>query len=615
MTRKQIGIVAAFGLIVLGARLLLISNYATYVPYWDDWIIGLKLHNYHNYGFDVENTLFATNNQHRWVFTKLLNIVLFELNHHQWDPFVPMVFNSFIWLATGALLLHIGYRNSHTINSTTFAVFVFILWIFPLSLFNILSTIQSLNYFMIWFVLLGCYLLTSKALTIRWFAGLLSIAAAGLCYAGGILAPIIIAIVSFTLAAFASTERRQHLITGMATAVVSVASIHHIFTHLLSSGRVKSTSIDAFLTSLAKNLSWPLSEHTWPFLIMLTPLLLFTIVVLISSTKNHRLSSFTLFIGGFSVAIAVSIAQSRGINGAGPANRYYEFMSIYLIANLLALLQLNNLKPRFYPKQLIAALSIAWIAVIVGSIEHHINGIRFILKEQQALTPVQESVVSAFAYTRDEAVFLNRKNREVPFNQPTVLAQMISDLEDDDMLPYQFQLRNMKTRDDNQVFIKNGLGATVAGAYRHREPVLGSFNPARGSQNNTGKYISEIFSADRPYVMVPTLGHLGFPNTSLKLVGKNNRDEKILPATLNLSSEHIWQHTIVPAPDSEYSIHASDNSPQLWFAYAAPRSVGRLSYYVYRMFGYGKVILFAGVLLLLFLLRESIFRAFKTTNR
>ena len=539
-----------------------------------------------------------------------LNIVLFELNHRQWDPLVAMVFNSFLWLASGMLLLHVAYRNNKLINSTTVALFIFILWVFPLSLFNVLSTIQSLNYFMILFVLLGCYLLTSTALSAKWFLGLACIAAAGLSYAGGILAPIVISIISFILALFCGQQRRQHLSTGIATAILSLASIHHIITHVLSSNATRSASWDAFAISLAKNLSWPLSAHAWPFIIMLMPLFLFTVTTLRSKDSSSRLSNFTLFIGGFSVAIAVSIAQSRGINGAGPANRYYEFMSIYLIANLFALQQLSNAKQILGSKKWMPTLSFLWVAAIVSSIGHQVAGINLIIGEQNRLVPVQSSLVSDYVYTKNEQVFKNRRYQEVPFNSASALAGFINDFDRDDMLPYQLQLGSMKIFDTKQAFTINGFGFSPAGLYRRHEPVMGSFHMGQGGQNSKGKYISEYFAADRPYIMIPTLGYLGADNTSLKLVGRNNKDEKINPGKLTAKSRDVWQHTIVAAPDTEYSIHAVDNSSSLWFAYAAPRTVGRLSYYVYRMFGYSTTILISGLMVLLFCLRKFVFRVF-----
>ena len=605
-------LIAAFTIIVIGVRLYLISTHGSQAPYWDDWIIGLKLNNYLNDGFSINNVFFSTNNQHRWVFTKLLNIGLFNLNHDQWDPLVPMVFNSFVWAATGALLIFIAYRNSQSINAGTFTFFVFVLWIYPLSIFNVLSTIQSLNYFMICFVLVGCWLLTYRAKSIKWAFGLLFIAMSGLSYAGGILAPIVISIISAALALLTKKNKQQHINTAIGTGAVSLLSVHHILSNISSNASSASTSIISFFTSLAKTLSWPLSEHTWPFLIFILPLLLFSIAVLRKKNQDSQLSRFTLFIGGFSIAIAVAIASSRGQEGLAPANRYYEFMSIYLIANLLALLQLTNLYLHSYKTKFLASLKIVWLLCIFASIDHQLFGLKFLLNEHDSLVPVQESVISEFNHTRNMDVFLNKKFREVPFPHHEQLSKMIIDFERNDIMPYQFQLSDMRVFENEGAFTIHGVGAGRGpiGLYQKQEPVMGSYIPTRGSQNNKGKYITEFFKTKRPYIMVPTQGYLGFPGTTLKLVGKNNKDEKLIPHHKNAFNAHTWTQTIIPAPDSEYSIHATDNSNELWFAFAAPRTVGRLSYYAYQMLNNNRMIWISGILLLAFSLRKRVTLAF-----
>jgi hypothetical protein len=122
-----------------------------------------------------------------------------------------------------------------------------------------------------------------------------------------------------------------------------------------------------------------------------------------------------------------------------------------------------------------------------------------------------------------------------------------------------------------------------------------------------GEYISEIFVAKRPYVMMPVSGYLGFKGTSLTLVGEDNgRIVKVAPRVLSSSLEHEWREILVKAPDKRFRIVAKDESSHIWFAYAAPRSVGRLSYAVDRLIRHGDKIWMFGLLLLIFSFRRQI---------
>jgi hypothetical protein len=601
--------IAGFTLVIIGVRLHLVSNLGSHVPYWDDWMLGFILELYQRHGFDSDLVFFSTSNQHRWIFTKLLNIGLYELNNHQWDPLLPMIFNAVLWGGTGAGLITIAYRCSTEVNAHTLSFFILILWTFPLSLFNALSTIQSMNYFMIWFVLMGCWMVTSRAYSWVWWVGMLFLAAGGLSYAGGILAPIAVTVGCIILWYFSDASyKRQHRVTALFAGAISIFSVHHLFFYS-TSGSSKAISLEAFLISLIKTLSWPLSEHMWPALIFILPIVLLGLQVFKHASRHPRLFSFTLFLAGFSLILAVAIAYSRGYAGIGPAGRYYEFMAIYLLANLLALLLLNTGK---YGVSLRYArsLSLIWVICVGSSSVTLYKAVSFMVEGRAKLVPAQEQVVSDYVLTKDDRVFRGKKDFEVPFPHKDQLSEFLDKADAGNLLPYQFQRRGMAVAANQNVFTVNGFGATPGGKYRGHENVLGSYNLEHGAQHAKGKYISEVFTADRPFVMIPTLGYLGYPGTSLKLVGENNKDEKVIPDNPEARFANHWKETLVPVPDSRYRIHAVDDSDSIWFAYAAPRSVGRLSYYAHLLLSNAHLIWQFGVLLLVLLNRNVLFSLF-----
>ena len=108
--------------------------------------------------------------------------------------------------------------------------------------------------------------------------------------------------------------------------------------------------------------------------------------------------------------------------------------------------------------------------------------------------------------------------------------------------------------------------------------------------------------------MIPVSGHLGAKGTSLTMVGEDNgKTVDIHPKTQRPGRNKTWREVLVAAPDKRFRIIAKDNSTEVWFAFAAPRSVGRLSYLADRIIANGKTIWRLGLLLILVaLVRASI---------
>jgi len=176
-----------------------------------------------------------------------------------------------------------------------------------------------------------------------------------------------------------------------------------------------------------------------------------------------------------------------------------------------------------------------------------------------------------------------------------------------DALPYSLQSSKMSLQVKDNTFVMDGIAQPKHSLYRGLEHVLGSFNPSLGAQDAIGEYTSEVFVAKRPYVMVPVSGYLGYKGTSLSLVGESNdKVVDVKPKGPALNKQNEWREVLVKAPDKKYRIVAKDESSRLWLAFAAPRSVGRLSYLVSRIIRRGDKIWFYGLVLLVIAFRSQI---------
>ena len=81
--------------VVWGARLWLIQFYSSPVPFWDQWDEAINFLKPWLEGTLSWQTWFEPHNEHRIVFTRILDVGLLSLNR-QWDPQLQMVVNAFI---------------------------------------------------------------------------------------------------------------------------------------------------------------------------------------------------------------------------------------------------------------------------------------------------------------------------------------------------------------------------------------------------------------------------------------------------------------------------------------------------------------------------------------
>src|SRR5208337_564107 len=85
----------ALFLTALGAKLWVIQLYGSAVPYWDQWDEARLFFKPWLEGRLTWSAWFAAHNEHRILFTRLLDVLALWLNR-QWDPLLQMVVNAFL---------------------------------------------------------------------------------------------------------------------------------------------------------------------------------------------------------------------------------------------------------------------------------------------------------------------------------------------------------------------------------------------------------------------------------------------------------------------------------------------------------------------------------------
>jgi len=611
---------SAFALI-FGVRFELIELFAVQTPYWDDWGMGGFLTRVHVDGLEFSD-LFRNANEHRITFNRLWSMVLFGLNQEQWDPIVWMLSNAMIWSISGAILIAIIQNHAPAAARITLILFVIFLWAIPFAIVNILWGIQTHTYTMILFSVLGCWWTTDKVFSLKWFLGMLSLAAATLTLAGGTFASIAVIGVSLMsfIAARNSAQRKTYLVTAIA-AILPAAIGLALIAALPQRGEHDLLIADSLVTFL-KTMSWPAVNHIYHAFIFATP-----VVILIAQVFRHgialdRFTRFALSLFAFTVVVALGVAYARGAGGIGPARRYFEFLSLVPLSSLMALSLISSSVYRIKPN-LVATLFALFITAMVAGMPMQMKAVDFTLKERTRLKPEQTYITSRYLNTGDPAELTGHPFRHVPFPHIKTFKDILKKMSEADTLPSSLQPQpdlqwNPEIAESDRLksaFIRNGANVEVDGVIgldHYGEPAYGSFKPEQGGESATGTFESATVRITRSFAEISYMGDIDGAGMSLMFKDIDNGELYPVKSAVYKSqytlrpNNGVWKKSLLKIPRGYYTIVATDNNNESWFAFASPRSVGRLSYYSQQFRGHTHWVWKIALLLVLFSLRNSI---------
>lgn len=613
-------------LLVIGVRLVLIDMHAVTTPYWDDWGIGGFLAKSVTEGLTF-NDFVRDANEHRLVFNRILSLLLFKLNHHQWDPQVSMIANTVIWALFCVFMVRLVIIHLEPQQRIVVLAVLLALFIYPLSLVNILWGVQTHTYTMILFSVLGCWYAYSKALSAKWFFGIICLFAATLTLAGGTFAAFSVAALSTLSFLTHKDSRRDSALTAAAAALAGLFGLMLILVQANDASSQVSINLSDFLTSFLKVMSWPNSQFVWPSIFLSIPALLLLAQYFFhrDSSNNLQLIRFTLTVYGFVVLIALAVAYARGAQGIGPARRYFEFLSLLPIASLLSVVLLTKIKVSRFANTSGIFIGI-WLALIIAALPWLQEVNRFTLEDRANIKPVQEKLVRSYLNTRELSVLEGKPFRHAPFPRADLLAGMLDELNEADVLPTLLQTPqpltwradNASTQIEQSPFMVNGTFSAAKNLFRQKrlgEDVFGSYKPLKGGMAAVGKFESEVIRINRSYASIPVLGYLGYPGLILKLVDVGSgREFNITPESLDSKNAEFWSTIQLAIPRGYYRVVAEDNNPNLWFAFATPRSMGRLSYFSEKLVKHSHWVWKFGLILLLISLRQRLFNLVTTRD-
>ncbi|MFT6006524.1 MAG: hypothetical protein ACI9SX_001499 [Pseudoalteromonas tetraodonis] len=608
-------LILGISFIVVGTRLEIMGQLASFVPYWDDWDLGGFLLKNFNSDLSLHDYVSASN-EHRMIFNRLISILVFEANQFQWDPMVMMVVNAIIWLISGLVLIKIALKSSPHLHSPSLLILIFLIWITPISLVNVLWGVQTHTYTMIFFSVCGCWYSGYPPLSKAWWFGILSLIAASLTLAGGTFAAFSVVAVQSVVWFHDRDTRADSIKTILAALAAALFGLSLILSQP-GAHSANDLTIIAALTSFLRVMSWPLSNQIWPALVLACPVILLFWGYLRNQQSMTQIARFSFCLYVFIIAIALAMVYARGRYGFGPSRRYFEFLALGTIASFAALLQLRPLAKtiwlRAYP-----LLVCAWLIVCVLSIPWIWSTLSYTLDDRNKLVNKQITIVKSYLNTGDREWLRGKPFRQVPFPNKEGFGDFVLDFDKANILPYQIQTADFLKYDERATitelrrspFIKNGTLEASSGTFGKRpyqEDVYGSYRPIAGGMAAVGKFTSTIFEINRPYTSIPVIGYFGYPKLSITLINVDTGVRfPVLSKIINSSNAEIWRNILVKLPRGYYRLEAEDQNSKLWVGFATPRSVGRLSFYTQRLINYSDWIWQLGIILLIFSLRNSV---------
>ena len=623
-SKEVLALFLAFASIGFGIRLTIIANYGSYVPFWDEW----GFHNILKESF-VENIdfgqLFQQAGSGRFVFTKIIRLWLFTENDFQWDVRSVMVFNSILWIAGCLALLIIVLKNSRGNGFILPCAIIILLMLFPISIPSILWAQITHNYTMILFSILGAWNINKSPGSPAWCLGVLFLIAAALTTNSAMVLPLSISAVYLLLSIPPGEHRKSYLITTCTTALIGIVFvIEYLLVSSDSTVNKVSTSLNfqVGVTSIMKTMSWPRSDDWWPAIIIVLPIL-FTLKEAISTgLHKSKLVRFSLSLYAYVFAMAILIYLIRDPKGYGPAVRYFEYISLGVIASAICLSVLISQSKNLSP-WIKKAILFSWGAVILYSVPYLLNVSDSWLKHRVEISAFHKLHLNDFLNDKDESSLKGKHFKHVPYPEALVdnLISTLNEMEELDTLPYQLQKTHLSVLinpDINSVFKFNANVLPSKGAKPTKyqeETTIGSYTPWLNDKEPLPTYESKTIHVDRPYVMIPTLGYFGYPGTELSLLNiHSNEVYELVIKNPDSSTAEFWQENFIRVPRGYYQIVAKDmdagaaDASAVWFSFGAPRTVGRISFLTVRLLSFSHYFYIFGICLVLILTLNFLYR-------
>jgi hypothetical protein len=425
--------IVALSLTVLGAKLLLIADIGSNVPYWDQWNgEGSNLYDPYMSGTLGLADLFSTHNEHRIFFTRVISLAQLELIG-SWQPLLQMAVNAI--LHVGFIALLVMAMRSKAVSLFRFqllCLFSALLFAIPFAYQNTLGGFQSQVYFLSIFALLSISLSgRHPAFHPKWIAGLVLGALSWLGMASGALTLLAGGILA-AAQQLGGARRGRREIAGIAVQLGAGALLIALTPVIPDHAKYRASGLGQFLHAAFIGGAWPLPPLAILGIVLLqAPAALLWLRI---AREREALAGKEWTIVGVALWVGLQIAAAAYARSDGVLSpRYLDIWITGLVAQFAALLALS---PRPGARRAIVAVSLAWALLVTGAyVTRAALRLPAELEEIRRAESAQAANLKRLLATGDPATLQGQRQEDLPYPDPVQLAAIAASPQVRSILP------------------------------------------------------------------------------------------------------------------------------------------------------------------------------------
>jgi len=582
----------AFASTLLGLKLWLIHSYGNEVPYWDQWDAeAAGLYAPFLRGELSWSELFAPHNEHRIFTTRVLGLLLFQLNG-LWSPLLEMVVNAVLHvLALGTAVWLMG-KASNKQSLAVLLLFTLLLFGVPFGWENTLAGFQAQFYFVLLFSVLSIWwLIAAQVLSRGWWLGVASAAAAYFSLASGVFA--LAAASTALLIRFAIVSRDRRELAG--ALLLLVFFLAGVFTTpvLEQHAQLKASDAKHFFKALSLVLAWPFqvspealeaAAEEWPslkeWLLVIArnlPAAALVCCVLWKRSKRSNPAWFLLALAVWFGGQAAAVAYGRSTDAL--VSRYLDLHAMGMLVNFACLVAVCT-ESRLWLRWGAMAVGSLWVlttmSAFFGTAGMELSSA---LERKRDTSSTQESNVNAYLADKDLDKFRALPFLQLPYPNADRLAKLLDSPDTQRVLPKNLQ----RPLQPAAVMPSTGSAFERAGAF-HTVPSChcvfwGSYGAMQDAAMGEMFLRYDLPAAPERPSRAFVLKVAGYPRTagSVEII----QGSKVTRLRFAKEPRETWVERYFSVhPGEPFFIRLVDRSATGWLAVSQPVPAGRMDRWV-----------------------------------
>jgi hypothetical protein len=425
LSSRQLIAFIGLALFLIGVKLVFIAHFGSAVPYWDQWDAeaAFLYKPYIEWGTVPQQLLFSAHNEHRIVLTRLLSLLLFELDGG-WDPVLQMVVNAGLHVTAILILVSIAQRILQAEQMMLLVLFSAFVFLLPLGWENLLAGFQSQFYLLLIFSLLALNIFTvADGFSVKWWLALFfSVCAFFSMASGALIGAAAFCVVVLQMICSLRRGLREYAAAAVLLVVtgVMIAYVPRIVPHDV----LKAHSLKDLVRAILLCVDYP-GRNIWSGIWINLPLFAYVVYVLRNRPPLRSTHWIVFGIIVWWVGQIVSLAYGRAI--APTSSRYLDLIIVSLPLNFSILLMGYALAKRSW-RPPVLGLTILWVFITVPGLIHVTMTSAFpSVAEREAQSREQQANVEKFLATNDIAALQGKPLLSVPYPSPERLGMLLSD--------------------------------------------------------------------------------------------------------------------------------------------------------------------------------------------